>query len=614
MSIVLDRLTKLFGNHSVVDQVSLELANGEFFVLLGSSGSGKSTILRLIAGLLQPDDGQILLHGRNVTHLPPQERGAGFVFQNYSIFRHMNVAENVEFGLKIRKIPAKERARRREQLLDMVGLAGLDQRYADQLSGGQLQRVALARALAYEPNVLLLDEPFGALDSRIRTQLRRSLKEVQRRLKVTTILVTHDQEEAFELADRIGVIDRGRILETGRPETLYSKPRSLFVATFLGAGTILVGKAGAGQARFGSLSLPIPPESAHRDGERAQVLFRPEQVVISEEKPDSGIPIVGQGKIISRTFSGAFQRVRVKLPHLPETRQVSPKVPFGEEGLLVDATVPAETSLTRECVWVGLRAWHILEEPHLRMLLYVGQQEPEKAGACLGFARDLSRRINAQVTLLGVAENRESVDELEKLFSKDESVQSFDQPDIQVRTGNAAEHLIRIQQDGLYDLLVLDAGSCTNTMLMELLECCTTPLLVARGGRKDLQHILICTAAGEPGKSDVRVGGRLARRLNASVTLLHVTGNGDLSSVAREHLDRASATLRGLDISGVVRIRQAATPSEGIVAEAREGKHDLIVVGGHGPRVRSLFKFDDVTFQVLNGVDRSVLVVPVEEE
>ena len=379
MSIVLDRLTKLFGNHSVVDQVSLELANGEFFVLLGSSGSGKSTILRLIAGLLQPDEGQILLHGRNVTHLPPQERGAGFVFQNYSIFRHMNVAQNVEFGLKIRKISVEERARRREQLLDMVGLAGLDQRYADQLSGGQLQRVALARALAYEPNVLLLDEPFGALDSRIRTQLRRSLKEVQRRLKVTTILVTHDQEEAFELADRIGVIDRGRILETGRPEALYSRPRSLFVATFLGAGTILVGKAGSGQARFGSLSLPIPPESAHKDGERAQVLFRPEQVVISEEMPDSGIPVVGQGKIISRIFSGAFQRVRVKLPHLPETRQVSPRVPFGEEGLLVDATVPAETSLNRERVWVGLRAWHILEEPHLRMLLYVGKQEPEEA-------------------------------------------------------------------------------------------------------------------------------------------------------------------------------------------------------------------------------------------
>ena len=613
MSIVLDRLTKLFGNHSVVDQVSLELANGEFFVLLGSSGSGKSTILRLIAGLLQPDEGQILLHGRNVTHLPPQERGAGFVFQNYSIFRHMNVAQNVEFGLKIRKISVEERARRREQLLDMVGLAGLDQRYADQLSGGQLQRVALARALAYEPNVLLLDEPRGPRfpnpDSAA-PQPQRGAAQTQ----VTTILVTHDQEEAFELADRIGVIDRGRILETGRPEALYSRPRSLFVATFLGAGTILVGKAGSGQARFGSLSLPIPPESAHKDGERAQVLFRPEQVVISEEMPDSGIPVVGQGKIISRIFSGAFQRVRVKLPHLPETRQVSPRVPFGEEGLLVDATVPAETSLNRERVWVGLRAWHILEEPHLRMLLYVGKQEPEEAGACLGFARDLSGRINAQVTLLGVAENRESADELDRLFSKDELVQSFDQPDIQIRTGNATEHLIRMQQDGLYDLLVLDAGSCTNTMLMELLECCTTPLLVAREKRKELQHILICTAAGEPGKNDVRVGGRLARRLNASVTLLHITGNGDLSSVAREHLDRASATLRGLDISGAVRIRQAATPAEGIVAEAGEGKHDLIVVGGHGPRVRSLFKFDDVTFQVLNGVDRSVLVVPVEEE
>ena len=166
MSIVLDRLTKRFGSQTIVDQVSLEVADGEFFVLLGASGSGKSTILRLIAGLTQPDAGRILLQGRDVTHLPPQQRDTGFVFQNYSIFRHMSVADNIEFGLRIRRVPPAERARRREELLDLVDLAGLGARYADQLSGGQRQRVALARALAYEPNVLLLDEPFGALTSR----------------------------------------------------------------------------------------------------------------------------------------------------------------------------------------------------------------------------------------------------------------------------------------------------------------------------------------------------------------------------------------------------------------------------------------------------------------
>ena len=237
MSIVLEQITKRYGNQWVVDNVALEVADKELFVLLGSSGSGKSTILRMIAGLAEPTSGRILLHGRDVTYLTPQKRGTGFVFQNYSIFRHMSVGENIEFGLKIRKTPKAERARRRDELLELVGLAGLGSRYAHQLSGGQQQRVALARALAYEPDVLLLDEPFGALDVKIRSQLRRSLKEIQRRLGVATILVTHDQEEAFELADRIGVLENGRLLEVGDGEDLYDKPRSLFTATFLGAYT-----------------------------------------------------------------------------------------------------------------------------------------------------------------------------------------------------------------------------------------------------------------------------------------------------------------------------------------------------------------------------------------
>src|SRR5689334_16880591 len=164
MSIILEKITKHYGNQWIVDQVSLEVADKELFVLLGSSGSGKSTILRMIAGLTEPSSGRITLHGRDVTHLSPQQRGTGFVFQNYSIFRHMTVAKNIEFGLKIRKIPKAERAQKTGELLDLVGLAGLGSRYAHQLSGGQQQRVALARALAYEPDVLLLDEPFGALD------------------------------------------------------------------------------------------------------------------------------------------------------------------------------------------------------------------------------------------------------------------------------------------------------------------------------------------------------------------------------------------------------------------------------------------------------------------
>ncbi|KPV49705.1 hypothetical protein SE17_31095, partial [Kouleothrix aurantiaca] len=224
MSIVLEQLSKRYERHPVVQNVSLELADGEFFVLLGPSDSGKSTILRMIAGLTEIDQGRVLLHNRDVTGLPPQARGVGFVFQNYALFRHMTVAENVEFGLTIRKVAKAERRRRRDELLELVGLGGLGARMPRQLSGGQQQRVALARALAYQPEVLLLDEPFGALDAQIRVELRRSLRRIQREIGPTTIFVTHDQEEAFELADRIGVMNAGRLLEVGPPEELYEHP------------------------------------------------------------------------------------------------------------------------------------------------------------------------------------------------------------------------------------------------------------------------------------------------------------------------------------------------------------------------------------------------------
>lgn len=207
MSILIEQISKKYSDHTVVDRVSLDVDNGELVVLLGSSGSGKSTILRMVAGLILPDEGRILLNGVDITLLPPQERGLGFVFQNYSIFPNMTIAENIEFGMKIRKVPASQRQARSEHLLELVGLSGLGNRYSAQLSGGQQQRVALARALAYEPRVLLLDEPLGAVDSKTRIQLRQSLKKIVKEIGVTTMMVTHDQEEAFELADRVAIVN-----------------------------------------------------------------------------------------------------------------------------------------------------------------------------------------------------------------------------------------------------------------------------------------------------------------------------------------------------------------------------------------------------------------------
>lgn len=625
MSIILEHITKRFGDQWVIDDVSLEVADKELFVLLGSSGSGKSTILRMIAGLTEPTSGRIMLHGRDVTGLPPQERGTGFVFQNYSIFRHMTVAQNIEFGLRIRKVPREERTRRREQLLELAGLAGLGSRYAHQLSGGQQQRVALARALAYEPNVLLLDEPFGALDVKIRAQLRRILKEIQQRLAVTTILVTHDQDEAFELSDRIGVLERGRLLEVGPGENLYARPRSLFAATFLGAGTVLVGRAENGQARFGSLSLPIPAESPHDEGARVQLLFRPEQAVLAADAPPPDMPSIGKGAIIEESFAGPLRRVRLRLPRPPGMRQLAPPPPFGEESLLIDASVPSEVSVKGQEMWVGLRAWTILDQPDPHLLTC----DPGGGSITpLAITRFLAERMQASVTVLAVAEDADEAAALRTKLGERALSESLSDASLRVRYGRAPEQIAAEQAGAVYEMLVmtararsrrsrlpvLEARSMARQLgdtLMTVLQHTDVPVLITRGERIRLERILICTAAGEPGKSDVRVGGRLARRVGATATLLYVARElGEVSPLTRGHLDRAAATLKSIDVESEVRIRSAATPLAGIIAEATEGNYDLIVIGAHGPRSRMRFRPNDVMLQVLATAETHVLVVP----
>src|SRR5215468_5808728 len=252
MSITLDQVTKHYAGVPVVNDVSLDIGEGEFFVLLGPSGSGKSTLLRAVAGLSGVDHGRISLHGRDVTHVAARKRGVGLVFQNYALFRHMTVADNIEFALRVRRMKARERRKRRAELLRLVALEGMDERLPAQLSGGQQQRVAVARALAHKPEVLLLDEPFGALDAKIREELRRTIRQVQRELGITTVLVTHDQEEAFALADTIGVMNLGRLLEMGRPDELYTRPATRFVATFLGAANLLLARQSKQGIHFGS--------------------------------------------------------------------------------------------------------------------------------------------------------------------------------------------------------------------------------------------------------------------------------------------------------------------------------------------------------------------------
>jgi sulfate transport system ATP-binding protein len=232
-------ISKRFGDFEALHGVSLEIPSGSLTALLGPSGSGKSTLLRVIAGLEVPDSGTVVIDERDATTLPPQKRGIGFVFQHYAAFKHMSVRENVAFGLKVRKRPKAEVDTRVKELLGIVGLAGYADRYPSQLSGGQRQRMALARALAVEPSVLLLDEPFGARDAKVRAELREWLRRLHDEVHVTTVLVTHDQEEAMAIADRIAVLNEGNIEQVGDPRELYENPATPFVMSFLGPVTRL---------------------------------------------------------------------------------------------------------------------------------------------------------------------------------------------------------------------------------------------------------------------------------------------------------------------------------------------------------------------------------------
>ena len=258
MAIAVRQVTKRFGSFVALDNVSVAIPTGSLTALLGPSGSGKSTLLRVIAGLEQPDSGDVTILGEDATALPPQKRGVGFVFQHYAAFKHMTVFENVAFGLRIRKRPKNEIRTRVHELLDLVQLNGLSDRYPSQLSGGQRQRMALARALAVEPRVLLLDEPFGALDARVRKELRRWLRHLHDDVHVTTVLVTHDQEEAMEVADRIVLVNEGQVEQIGKPRDLYEHPANEFVMGFIGP----VNRLGDSFIRPHDLEIQLEPNSS----------------------------------------------------------------------------------------------------------------------------------------------------------------------------------------------------------------------------------------------------------------------------------------------------------------------------------------------------------------
>jgi putative spermidine/putrescine transport system ATP-binding protein len=307
----LENLHRSFGAFKALKGINISLGEGEFLSLLGPSGCGKTTALRLVAGFDQPNEGRILVEGKDITRVPPNKRDMGMVFQAYSLFPNMNARQNVEFGLKIRGAHKGDGRKRVDDLLELVGLGHATDRYPHQLSGGMQQRVALARALAIEPRVLLLDEPLSALDAKVRVQLREEIRRIQLELGITTLYVTHDQEEALAISDHVAVMYGGVIEQMGTPAEMYTAPATPFVAEFIGTMNRLEGTVVAdGEVEHAGMRLQVDAARGRSNGERVLVLIRPESLEL-QAATNGGAPNSFNGEVLTQTFLGPVTRVKV---------------------------------------------------------------------------------------------------------------------------------------------------------------------------------------------------------------------------------------------------------------------------------------------------------------
>ncbi len=557
MAILFEQLSKSYGGRPVVSNVSLAVDSGALCVLLGPSGSGKSTLLRLAAGLVEPDAGRVQIDGRDLAGVPARQRDCGFVFQSYALFRRMTVAQNVEFALRVRRASRRERQARRDELLELVGLAGLGDRMPGQLSGGQQQRVALARALAHRPRVLLLDEPFGALDARIRGELRGSLRAIQRELHLTTLFVTHDQDEAFDLGDRIAILAQGRLIEEGSPADLYLRPQTEFSAVFLGGGNLWVGHGAGAGVRLGAVELPLAGEvRADETTRRLQVLVRPEDVALARDRERLGAPALGEGEVMEAAFVGAVERLRVAVPALAGVRAIHPPLRFGEAHVAVEATRPQHAARSEplrpgDRVWVGVRRLHALLHPGLRMVAVGG-------GHAADYAAELARL--AQATLDRVADERALAARLAR-----------DEADLVIAPAGdpeGAESLLR-------------AAPESHCLLVPAAAAVTAP-----------RRLLVAVAVGEPGKEDVAFAGRLGRHLGSRATVLTVVPEAADQAERRAAERFLAACVRTLERYGVP--AEAAMSAGDLSAAVRarvSAGEDLLVLGAPLPDATRAVRF-----------------------
>ncbi|HEX8773525.1 MAG TPA: ABC transporter ATP-binding protein [Pyrinomonadaceae bacterium] len=368
-------VSKSFRGTVVLEDIDFDVGEGESLVLLGASGSGKTTILRVIAGLEEPDTGRVILHGQDVTELPARERGVGVIFQSYALFPRMTVEQNISYGLRIRHRSRGEIRETVDHLISLVRLEEHRKKYPSQLSGGQQQRVAIARTLAYKPQMLLFDEPFGALDAQTRVRLRREIHTLLKQIKVPALFITHDQEEALELGDRIAVLNAGRLEQIGTPDQVYNRPETEYVATFLGAANLLLGVVSRGMVEIGTAQIPAEEETERfREGQAIKLVFRPEDVCLSRTGTlPPGCRRLSNGVIEEISFVGAYERITLRLDLIarqpaegePPLYNVTLTTPEQRTGIPIIVTRPKpEAATTRlkvdDRVAVGLTAFRVL--------------------------------------------------------------------------------------------------------------------------------------------------------------------------------------------------------------------------------------------------------------
>lgn len=590
MSIQLENISKYFGRQIVVNNVSLEIKDGEFFVLLGSSGSGKTTILNIIAGLVQPEKGKVLLHGRDVTDVPTQKRRVGYVFQNYALFQYMNVAQNIEFGFEVQKVPRAQRQTKRDELLELVGLVGLGNRMPSQLSGGQQQRVALARALAVEPEVLLLDEPLGALDAKIRVDLRRSLKRIQQKSGVAAILVTHDQEEAFDLADRIGVMNYGRLIEVGTPRELYERPKTEYVAAFLGSANLLLGQIQGSEMRIGEHSFPIPETTLDlASSDRAQVLFRPEDIELARSVNPQAKLSLGKGKIIEQEFKGTHENLRVSLPAIEGVRSIAPVTPYGNPGFIMEVNRSPEQSeelplAVGNEVMVAVRRMHIISHPGLNFLIITDGSPRSQSAITLGGY--LARMAHARVTMMGIGADQNKIEQ-HLVEARKQIGSEMAALQVEATSENFLTAITQAAEQQHFDLAIFGWEPAVGFEPIEqALSTGEHHLLLATQPIERLNRALVCLSRGEPGKDTVLFSGRLLRHLGAVATLLTVIPETVQSEIPQHRIDRflndgmQSLARFGMDAKTTI---DRGELLDAVQKEMQDEPYDLVVLGAPLP-------------------------------